>query len=166
MFDIIHRSRKIVDWIYAHESIKYSYALHLRDTELYVSNNQCSCSLLLMLLLIFSVFQFGFMLPEKFIWPTSEETLNFVDYLAKFMIKHTKSSSNSYFFLSLPFVTHSFIPSCRTIFGHESHFRFFYTASVIFLSNFYNNYSSLLCVSRIFLAFIVNSDFCSIVLIL
>ena len=54
-----------------------------------------------MFLVIFFVFQFGFMLPEKFIRPTREETLNFVDYLARFITKHTKSASNSYFFPSL-----------------------------------------------------------------
>ena len=51
--------------------------------------------------------------------------LSFVDYLAKFITKYTKSASNSLFFPSLPLVTHLFIPSCKTVLGCESRFRFF-----------------------------------------
>jgi len=57
----------IVDWMYARQKIKYSYAVHLRDTG-----------------------TFGFMLPEKWIRPTGEETINLVEYLATFIAKHTK----------------------------------------------------------------------------
>ncbi|KAF8799186.1 peptidase M14 [Phlegmacium glaucopus] len=57
----------VIDWMYARQGIKYSYAVHLRDTG-----------------------TFGFALPEKWIRPTGEETLNLVNYLAKFIAKHAK----------------------------------------------------------------------------
>ena len=67
-------------------------------------------------------------------------------------------------------ITHLSIPSCRTILGRGSRFRFFYTASVIFLSNFYNNYGGSPCISSIVWAFIsiylANGDIYSIVFIL
>jgi len=59
----------IVDWMYARQKIKYSYAVHLRDTG-----------------------TFGFMLPEKWIRPTGEETINLVDYLVKFITKMRKEN--------------------------------------------------------------------------
>ncbi|KAJ2923143.1 hypothetical protein H1R20_g13950, partial [Candolleomyces eurysporus] len=52
----------ILDWMYSKEGIKYSYAVHLRDTGTW-----------------------GFSLPEKYIRPVGEETSGMVRYLGKFI---------------------------------------------------------------------------------
>ncbi|KAG7440202.1 peptidase M14 [Guyanagaster necrorhizus] len=57
----------IVDWMYARAQIKYSYAVHLRDTGTY-----------------------GFSLPPEWIRPVGEETGNMVKYLAGFIAKQLK----------------------------------------------------------------------------
>jgi len=57
----------IVDWMYKTAGIKYSYAVHLRDTGTY-----------------------GFALPPQFIRPVGEETAAMVEYLAKFIAKTEK----------------------------------------------------------------------------
>ncbi|KAK0186252.1 peptidase M14 [Armillaria mellea] len=57
----------IVDWMYARAGIKYSYAVHLRDTGTY-----------------------GFSLPPRWIRPVGEETGNMVKYLADFIAKQLK----------------------------------------------------------------------------
>ncbi|KAF8901460.1 peptidase M14 [Gymnopilus junonius] len=59
----------IVDWMYAREAIKYSYVAHLRDTGTY-----------------------GFLLPEKWIRPTGEETSHLIDYLSRFIAKNDGKS--------------------------------------------------------------------------
>ncbi|PCH37079.1 hypothetical protein WOLCODRAFT_109553 [Wolfiporia cocos MD-104 SS10] len=53
----------VVDWMYAKAGIKYSYAVHLRDTGTY-----------------------GFALPPEWIRPVGEETVNMVSFLAEFII--------------------------------------------------------------------------------
>lgn len=58
----------IVDWAYANDGIKYSYAAHLRDTGTY-----------------------GFLIPEEWIRPTGEETAVLVAYLATFISKDPKT---------------------------------------------------------------------------
>jgi murein tripeptide amidase MpaA len=57
----------IVDWMYARAKIKYSYAVHLRDTGTY-----------------------GFSLPAQWIRPVAEETGAMIHYLAKFIAKQLK----------------------------------------------------------------------------
>ncbi|KAK0443363.1 peptidase M14 [Desarmillaria tabescens] len=57
----------IVDWMYARAGIKYSYAVHLRDTGTY-----------------------GFSLPPEWIRPVGEETGKMVKYLAEFIAKQLK----------------------------------------------------------------------------
>ncbi|KAK0199600.1 peptidase M14 [Desarmillaria ectypa] len=57
----------IVDWMYARAGIKYSYAVHLRDTGTY-----------------------GFSLPPEWIRPVGEETGKMVKYLADFIAKQLK----------------------------------------------------------------------------
>jgi len=52
----------VVDWMYAKAGIKYSYAVHLRDTGTY-----------------------GFSLPAEWIRPVGEETANMIQFLAEFM---------------------------------------------------------------------------------
>ncbi|KZT71070.1 hypothetical protein DAEQUDRAFT_707371 [Daedalea quercina L-15889] len=52
----------VVDWMYAKAGIKYSYAVHLRDTGTY-----------------------GFTLPPEWIRPVGEETANMVQFLAEFI---------------------------------------------------------------------------------
>ncbi|PPR04132.1 hypothetical protein CVT26_001324 [Gymnopilus dilepis] len=59
----------IVDWMYAREAIKYSYVAHLRDTGTY-----------------------GFLLPEKWIRPTGEETTGLIDYLSRFIARNDGKS--------------------------------------------------------------------------
>jgi len=54
----------IVDWMYKRARIKYSYAVHLRDTGTY-----------------------GFSLPARWIRPVGEETGAMIEYLAKFIAK-------------------------------------------------------------------------------
>ncbi|EPS95107.1 hypothetical protein FOMPIDRAFT_1038635 [Fomitopsis schrenkii] len=53
----------VVDWMYAKAGIKYSYAVHLRDTGTY-----------------------GFALPPEWIRPVGEETANMVQFLAEFIM--------------------------------------------------------------------------------
>jgi len=53
----------VVDWMYAKAGIKYSYAVHLRDTGTY-----------------------GFALPAEWIRPVGEETANMVQFLAEFIM--------------------------------------------------------------------------------
>ncbi|KAF5372375.1 hypothetical protein D9615_009274 [Tricholomella constricta] len=57
----------VVDWMYRGAGIKYSYALHLRDTGTY-----------------------GFSLPPRWIRPVGEETSEMLRYLAKFIAKKMK----------------------------------------------------------------------------
>lgn len=57
----------VVDWMYKRARVKYSYALHLRDTGTY-----------------------GFSLPSRWIRPVGEETGELVKYLAKFIAKKMK----------------------------------------------------------------------------
>lgn len=52
----------ILDWMYSRAGIKYSYAVHLRDTGTY-----------------------GFSLPAKYIRPVGEETAGMLHYLGKFI---------------------------------------------------------------------------------
>jgi len=52
-----------IDWMYQRRGIKYSYALHLRDTGTY-----------------------GFELPPEWIRPVGEETSKMVEYLANFIV--------------------------------------------------------------------------------
>jgi len=52
----------VIDWMYKRAGIKYSYAVHLRDTGTY-----------------------GFSLPPEWIRPVGEETSGMVEYLAKFI---------------------------------------------------------------------------------
>ncbi|KAF8520594.1 Zn-dependent exopeptidase, partial [Hysterangium stoloniferum] len=54
----------IVDWMYVKNDVKYSYAVHLRDTGTY-----------------------GYMLPASWIRPVGEETGSLVSYLAGFILK-------------------------------------------------------------------------------
>jgi len=54
----------VVDWMYKRAGIKYSYALHLRDTGTY-----------------------GFSLPSQWIRPVGEETSEMIKYLATFIAK-------------------------------------------------------------------------------
>ncbi|KAG6865072.1 hypothetical protein C0991_005301 [Blastosporella zonata] len=54
----------IVDWMYKRAGIKYSYALHLRDTGTY-----------------------GFVLPARWIRPVGEETTGMLGYLSQFIAK-------------------------------------------------------------------------------
>lgn len=56
----------IVDWMYKGGGIKYSYAVHLRDTGTY-----------------------GFSLPSRWIRPVGEETGRMVEYLARFIEQRT-----------------------------------------------------------------------------
>ncbi|TFY63501.1 hypothetical protein EVJ58_g3211 [Rhodofomes roseus] len=53
----------VVDWMYAKAGIKYSYAVHLRDTGTY-----------------------GFSLPPEWIRPVGEETASMVQFLAEFIM--------------------------------------------------------------------------------
>ncbi|KAK0471136.1 peptidase M14 [Armillaria novae-zelandiae] len=64
----------IVDWMYARAGIKYSYAVHLRDTGTY-----------------------GFSLPPQWIRPVGEETGNMVKYLADFIAKQLKMINDNPF---------------------------------------------------------------------
>jgi len=57
----------ILDWMYKRGGIKYSYAVHLRDTGTY-----------------------GFSLPSRWIRPIGEETTQLVEYLARFIAKQLK----------------------------------------------------------------------------
>ncbi|KAJ2916672.1 hypothetical protein MD484_g3762, partial [Candolleomyces efflorescens] len=57
----------ILDWMYSKEGIKYSYAVHLRDTGTW-----------------------GFSLPPKYIRPVGEETSGMVRYLGKFIAAKLK----------------------------------------------------------------------------
>jgi len=52
----------VIDWMYKKAGIKYSYAVHLRDTGTY-----------------------GFSLPAEWIRPVGEETSGMVEYLARFV---------------------------------------------------------------------------------
>lgn len=52
----------ILDWMYSRAGVKYSYAVHLRDTGTY-----------------------GFSLPPKYIRPVGEETAGMLHYLGKFI---------------------------------------------------------------------------------
>ncbi|TFK67830.1 hypothetical protein BDN72DRAFT_770233 [Pluteus cervinus] len=65
----------ILDWMYARAGIKYSYAVHLRDTGTY-----------------------GFSLPAEMIRPVGEETGEMVKYLAKFVAKKLGREFLSLFF--------------------------------------------------------------------
>ncbi|KAL5505014.1 hypothetical protein ACEPAH_7677 [Sanghuangporus vaninii] len=57
----------ILDWMYASAGIKYSYAVHLRDTGTY-----------------------GYSLPQEWIRPVGEETATFVEYIVKFILSPAK----------------------------------------------------------------------------
>ncbi|KAG6917153.1 hypothetical protein DXG01_003666 [Tephrocybe rancida] len=54
----------VIDWMYKRRGVKYSYALHLRDTGTY-----------------------GFSLPSRWIRPVGEETTGMLEYLSKFIAK-------------------------------------------------------------------------------
>ena len=73
----------VIDWMYAKAGIKYSYAVHLRDTGT-VRLMSLACpdwttqwvpSL-----------QYGFVLPPEWIRPVGEETANMVQFLAEFIL--------------------------------------------------------------------------------
>ncbi|KAG6808220.1 hypothetical protein H0H93_000406 [Arthromyces matolae] len=57
----------VIDWMYKRAGVKYSYALHLRDTGTY-----------------------GFALPARWIRPVGEETTEMLKYLTKFIAKKLK----------------------------------------------------------------------------
>ncbi|KAL5532375.1 hypothetical protein ACEPAF_5945 [Sanghuangporus sanghuang] len=57
----------ILDWMYASAGIKYSYAVHLRDTGTY-----------------------GYSLPQEWIRPVGEETAALVEYIVKFILSPAK----------------------------------------------------------------------------
>jgi hypothetical protein len=61
-FQLYRAGGNVVDYMYAKAGIKYSYAIHLRDTG-----------------------TFGFALPPQWIRPVGEETAEMVRYLAKFI---------------------------------------------------------------------------------
>ncbi|GJJ12801.1 hypothetical protein Clacol_007046 [Clathrus columnatus] len=54
----------VVDWMYEENHVKYSYAVHLRDTGTY-----------------------GYVLPTRHIKPAGEETAGLISYLAKFILE-------------------------------------------------------------------------------
>ncbi|EGO20001.1 hypothetical protein SERLADRAFT_352486 [Serpula lacrymans var. lacrymans S7.9] len=60
----------IVDWMYRKVDVKYSFAVHLRDTGTY-----------------------GFDLPSKWIRPVGEETADMLSYLAAFIAKNERECS-------------------------------------------------------------------------
>ncbi|KAF5372907.1 hypothetical protein D9758_001469 [Tetrapyrgos nigripes] len=59
----------VIDWMYKKKGIKYTYAVHLRDTGTY-----------------------GFSLPAQWIRPVGEETGNMIAYLATFISKQLRRS--------------------------------------------------------------------------
>ncbi len=74
--------------MYARAGIKYSYAVHLRDTG-------TVSALLIVGIMILTLSQYGFSLPPQWIRPVGEETGKMVKYLADFIAKQLKSTSMS-----------------------------------------------------------------------
>lgn len=63
--DTLYRAPgNVVDWMYEENHVKYSYAVHLRDTGTY-----------------------GYVLPKRHIRPTGEETAGLISYLAQFILE-------------------------------------------------------------------------------
>lgn len=83
----------VIDWMYKRAGIKYSYAVHLRDTGtvsisysyyyFYLATVSCPRPILVTYSLLQS--QYGFSLPPEWIRPVGEETSGMVEYLAKFI---------------------------------------------------------------------------------
>ncbi|EPQ51249.1 hypothetical protein GLOTRDRAFT_108207 [Gloeophyllum trabeum ATCC 11539] len=62
--DTLYRAPgNVIDWMYKKAGVKYSYAVHLRDTGTY-----------------------GFSLPEEWLRPVGEETADMIEYLANFIL--------------------------------------------------------------------------------
>jgi len=72
----------IIDWVYKKVGVKYSFAVHLRDTG--------TVSLSSMIRRFeesahFFLAKYGFALPEQWIRPVGEETAIMVEYLTDFI---------------------------------------------------------------------------------